>query len=61
MDNQVLVTYATKHGATAEIAEKIGQVLRQAGLGVDVLGRGHRRGDQGSRTCVCIGIAITIC
>jgi menaquinone-dependent protoporphyrinogen oxidase len=37
MDNQVLVTYATKHGATAEIAEKIGQVLRQAGLCTDVL------------------------
>ena len=37
MDNQVLVVYATKHGATAEIAEKIGLVLRQAGLSTDVL------------------------
>jgi menaquinone-dependent protoporphyrinogen oxidase len=37
MDIQVLVAYATKHGATAEIAEKIGQVLRQAGLRTDVL------------------------
>jgi len=37
MDNQVLVTYATKYGATAEIAEKIGQVLREAGLRTDVL------------------------
>lgn len=37
MKTQVLVTYATKYGATAEIAEKIGQVLRQAGLGTDVL------------------------
>ncbi len=37
MDSQVLVAYATKYGATAEIAERIGQVLRQAGLGVDVL------------------------
>ena len=37
MDKQVLVAYATKHGATAEIAEKIGQVLRQAGLRTDVL------------------------
>jgi menaquinone-dependent protoporphyrinogen oxidase len=37
MDSQVLVTYATKYGATAEIAEKIGQVLRQAGLRTDVL------------------------
>jgi menaquinone-dependent protoporphyrinogen oxidase len=37
MDNQVLVAYATKYGATAEIAEKMGQVLRQAGLRTDVL------------------------
>ncbi|MCK4732225.1 MAG: hypothetical protein KAT65_07180, partial [Methanophagales archaeon] len=37
MDTQVLVIYATKYGATAEIAEKIGNVLRQAGLRTDVL------------------------
>jgi menaquinone-dependent protoporphyrinogen oxidase len=37
VDNQVLVAYATKYGATAEIAEKIGQVLDQAGLGTEVL------------------------
>ena len=37
MDVQVLVAYATKYGATAEIAEKIGQVIRQAGLNADVL------------------------
>ncbi len=37
MDTQVLVAYATKYGATAEIADKIGQVLRQAGLHADVL------------------------
>jgi len=37
MNTQVLVAYATKYGATAEIAEKIGQVLRQAGLRTDVL------------------------
>jgi len=37
MTTKVLVTYATKYGATAEIAEKIGQVLRQAGLEVDVV------------------------
>jgi len=37
MDIQILVAYATKYGATAEIAEKIGQVLRQAGLPTDVL------------------------
>jgi menaquinone-dependent protoporphyrinogen oxidase len=37
MADQVLVAYATKHDATAEIAEKIGEVLRQAGLPTDVL------------------------
>jgi len=37
VNTQVLVTYATKYGATAEIADKIGQVLRQAGLRTDVL------------------------
>jgi menaquinone-dependent protoporphyrinogen oxidase len=34
---KVLVTYASKYGATAEIAEKIGQVLGEAGLHADVL------------------------
>jgi menaquinone-dependent protoporphyrinogen oxidase len=37
MDDRILVAYATKHGATGEIAEKIGQVLRQSGMSVDVL------------------------
>lgn len=37
MCNQILVAYATKYGGTAEIAEKIGQVLREVGLHTDVL------------------------
>jgi menaquinone-dependent protoporphyrinogen oxidase len=37
MDKNILVTYASKYGATKEIAEKIGTVLRQEGLQVDVL------------------------
>ena len=37
METTVLVAYATKYGATAEIADKIGQVLREAGLRTDVL------------------------
>ena len=37
MNKKVLVAYATKYGATAEIAEKIGEVLRQSGLAADVL------------------------
>jgi len=41
MDSRILVAYATKYGATAEIAEKIGHVLRQAGLSADVLPAKH--------------------
>lgn len=37
MDRNILVTYASKYGSTKEIAEKIGEVLRQAGLQADVL------------------------
>jgi len=36
MDKKILVAYASKYGATQEIAEKIGDVLRQAGLQADV-------------------------
>lgn len=36
MENNILVTYASKYGATAEIAEVIGAELQRAGLGVDI-------------------------
>jgi menaquinone-dependent protoporphyrinogen oxidase len=36
MSDKVLVAYASKHGSTAEIAKKIGEVLAGAGLEVDV-------------------------
>lgn len=37
MNKKILVTCASKYGATQEIAEKIGEVLRQAGLQTDVI------------------------
>jgi menaquinone-dependent protoporphyrinogen oxidase len=37
MSTKVLVAYATKYGATAEIAEKIGEVLNQDGVPAEVL------------------------
>lgn len=37
MDKKILVTYASKYGATKEIGEKIGEVLRGSGLNTDVL------------------------
>lgn len=37
METKVLVTYASKYGATKEIAERIGEVFHQAGLQADVL------------------------
>ncbi len=57
MDAQVLVAYATKYGATAEIAEKIGQVLRQAGLGADVL-PADRVGDLAPYRAVVLGSGV---
>lgn len=59
MDNQVLVAYASKYGATAEIADKIGQVLRQAGLQADVLPT-RRVSDLTPYQAVVLGSAVYI-
>lgn len=37
MSDKVLVAYGSKHGMTAEIAERIGKIIREAGFTVDVL------------------------
>lgn len=57
MNTRVLVTYASKYGATAEIAEKIGQVLRQAGLHTDVL-PADRVSNLSSYKAVILGSAV---
>ncbi len=57
MNTQVLVTYATKNGSTAEIAEKIGQVLSQAGLHTDVL-PADRVSNLSSYKAVILGSAV---
>ncbi len=57
MDKKILVAYASKHGATEEIAEKIGQVFRQAGLPTDVL-PAHRVSDVTPYAAVVLGSAV---
>ncbi|HUS70185.1 MAG TPA: flavodoxin domain-containing protein [Anaerolineae bacterium] len=59
MDTKVLVAYASKHGATAEIAEKMGQVLRETGLATDVL-PAERVSDLGPYKAVILGSAMYI-
>jgi menaquinone-dependent protoporphyrinogen oxidase len=59
MGNKILVAYATKYGATAEIAEKIGQVLRNAGLNVDVE-LVHHISDLSPYDAVVLGSAVYI-
>lgn len=36
VENKILIAYASKCGSTGEVAEAIGQVLREAGAAVDV-------------------------
>lgn len=59
MNMQVLVTYATKYGATAEIAAKIGQTLQQAGFQADVLPAGEV-GDVAAYQAVIVGSAVYV-
>jgi menaquinone-dependent protoporphyrinogen oxidase len=59
MDKQVLVAYATKYGATGEIAEKIGQTLHQAGLRAEVL-PAENVSDLTSYDAVVLGSAVYI-
>ena len=37
MTNKVLIAFASKYGATQEIAEKVGEILKKDGIAVDVV------------------------
>jgi menaquinone-dependent protoporphyrinogen oxidase len=59
MEKKILVAHASKYGATAEIAEKIGEVLREAGLTVDVA-PANKTEDPASYAGVVLGSAAYI-
>jgi menaquinone-dependent protoporphyrinogen oxidase len=59
MENKVLVAYASKYGATEQIAEKIGEVLRQSGLSADVLPAEEVK-DPSAYQAVVLGSAVYI-
>ncbi len=59
MEKKVLVAYASKYGSTAEIAKKIGEVIKQEGLAVDVL-PANRVTDPAYYKAVVIGSAAYI-
>jgi menaquinone-dependent protoporphyrinogen oxidase len=57
--NPVLVAYATEQGSTGEIAETVAEILRNAGLEVDLINAARVRSLGGYRSVV-IGGAIAI-
>ena len=59
MDKKFLVAYGTKYGGPAEIAERIGQVLREAGLRTDVQ-PADRAGDPSHYDAVVVGSGVYI-
>ncbi len=59
MNKNILVTYASKYGSTKEIAEKIGEVLRQAGWQTAVLPVNDAR-DLSPYSAVILGSAVYI-
>jgi len=57
VSERVLVTYGSWWGSTAEVAQEIGKVLREAGAEVDVLPAGKVKGADGYQA-VIIGSGI---
>ncbi len=56
MAEKVLVTYSSKHGATREIAERIGGVLREGGIDVETR-EVREAGDPSAYKAVVLGSA----
>ena len=59
MAAKVLIAYATKYGATAEIAEHIGQVITEVGLAAEVRPV-EEVSDVGSYEAVVLGSAVYV-
>ncbi len=59
MEGKILVAYASKHGATAEIAEKIAEVLKASGIDAD-LKPAKEAGDVAHYAAVVLGSAAYI-
>ena len=57
MADKVLVAYGSRYGATKEIAEKIGDVIRQAGFDVDVK-TGNESGNPQDYNAFILGSAV---
>jgi len=59
MENNILVAYGSKYGATAEIAKKIGDILKQNGFNVEVLSADQVK-NPGQYKAFIIGSAVYI-
>jgi len=59
MTHKILVTYATQYGATAEIAEKIGEVLHEKGFQAEIMPVDSIR-DLSAYQAVILGSAVYI-
>jgi menaquinone-dependent protoporphyrinogen oxidase len=57
MEQKILVAYASKYGATAEIAERIGEVIRRSHPNVDVVNAKQVK-DPASYPVVVLGSAL---